>query len=705
MANRYWVAGTGTNYWTDAGTANWSASSGGAGGASVPTSADDVFFDANSSNFLGWLGGTRIAKSINCTGYTGGNFGGSGALQLSGNLTYSSTMTLTGETSITFLASATITTQNLVPTLSRARSITVNGSGITVTLNGNWTTAAITGSFTVTNGTLIVNSTTVTMGSIRLDSGGTRSISLNSATVNLGAATAINASGATSFNAGTSQINCSAASPTISGVSTLYNVSFTNTAIGTATINTVTSLNNLTFAQKTTNALSIISFDSSSLTITGTLTINSGQTDPSRRYQFFSPSFGSAFSLSANAVSASSVDFRDIAASGAASWNDSSRAGYLGDCKGNSGISFAAGRSAFWNLAGAQNWGATGWALTSTGTPAVANFPLAQDTATFTDAGSVTGTISMNLTVPIGSVDMSGRTSAMTLAIGTSSKVVYGNWTNGSGTTLSGGSGVTLDFSGRNTQTITSAGKSFASTIMTVRSPGGTVQLADAFVHTGVNSVFEVSQGTFNANNYNVTLVTFRSISSDVRTITMGSGTWTLTGSGTVWWVLNTANLTFNKNTANIVLTDTTTLLRTFIGAGLTYNDLVIGGSTGTSILYIAGSNTFNTLSSTKTVAHTIRFSEFTTNTFTNFDVDGTLGNVVTIASGNAIGSGDSSNQHTIAKAGGGTVTANYLAIQDSIATPDLTWLAINSADNGDNSGWYFGSLPATSTGNFFLFF
>lgn len=44
MANRYWVGGAGN--WND--TAHWSASSGGASGASVPTSADDVIFDGNS---------------------------------------------------------------------------------------------------------------------------------------------------------------------------------------------------------------------------------------------------------------------------------------------------------------------------------------------------------------------------------------------------------------------------------------------------------------------------------------------------------------------------------------------------------------------------------------------------------------------------------------------------------------------------------
>ena len=43
MANRYWVGGTGS--WTTSSTTNWSASSGGSSGASVPTASDSVFFD------------------------------------------------------------------------------------------------------------------------------------------------------------------------------------------------------------------------------------------------------------------------------------------------------------------------------------------------------------------------------------------------------------------------------------------------------------------------------------------------------------------------------------------------------------------------------------------------------------------------------------------------------------------------------------
>lgn len=48
MANRYWVPvlGSGTGNWSD--TAHWSTTSGGSGGADVPTSSDDVFIDSNS---------------------------------------------------------------------------------------------------------------------------------------------------------------------------------------------------------------------------------------------------------------------------------------------------------------------------------------------------------------------------------------------------------------------------------------------------------------------------------------------------------------------------------------------------------------------------------------------------------------------------------------------------------------------------------
>lgn len=48
MATRYWVGGNGT--WDAVNTANWSATSGGAGGASAPVAIDVVIIDANSGS-------------------------------------------------------------------------------------------------------------------------------------------------------------------------------------------------------------------------------------------------------------------------------------------------------------------------------------------------------------------------------------------------------------------------------------------------------------------------------------------------------------------------------------------------------------------------------------------------------------------------------------------------------------------------------
>ena len=68
MATRYWVGGSGT--WTASNTANWSASSGGPGGASAPTSVDDVVFDS-ASNATAYA--VTIGADFVGTGYiTGG---------------------------------------------------------------------------------------------------------------------------------------------------------------------------------------------------------------------------------------------------------------------------------------------------------------------------------------------------------------------------------------------------------------------------------------------------------------------------------------------------------------------------------------------------------------------------------------------------------------------------------------------------------
>jgi hypothetical protein len=113
---------------------------------------------------------------------------------------------------------------------------------------------------------------------------------------------------------------------------------------------------------------------------------------------------------------------------------------------------------------GTGNWSDDQWsdtvlvALSSTD-----NFPLAQDTAVFDE--STTGWHSHDGTTPsvidVSGIDMSARTSALTLSLSTRDNVFMANWTFGSGITLTGAQ-TNVASTVRNTQVITSAGKTFS---------------------------------------------------------------------------------------------------------------------------------------------------------------------------------------------------------------------------------------------------
>lgn len=125
MANRYWVGGSGT--WDNTSTANWSSSSGGATGASAPTSSDAVFFDANS----GASAVVDVTATAACS--TSSIDKSDINLSLSGNATFSNTMTLTSGTLT--LNSYTLTTTVFFSNNTNARTIDFGTGNIVVTLS------------------------------------------------------------------------------------------------------------------------------------------------------------------------------------------------------------------------------------------------------------------------------------------------------------------------------------------------------------------------------------------------------------------------------------------------------------------------------------------------------------------------------------------------------------------------------------------
>lgn len=98
MANRFWVNG-GNGNWNS--TTNWSASSGGVSGASVPGVADDAFFDANgNSNANAATTGLSVRSITFASGYTSNFSVTFGSLAVTTYLEFSPNMTTSGNNTL-----------------------------------------------------------------------------------------------------------------------------------------------------------------------------------------------------------------------------------------------------------------------------------------------------------------------------------------------------------------------------------------------------------------------------------------------------------------------------------------------------------------------------------------------------------------------------------------------------------------------------
>lgn len=606
MAARFWVGGTGT--WDAVTTTNWSATSGGAGGASVPTSSDDVNFDVNS--------GTSATVSIATTGANANTI----TINKS-DLTL--THVLVGSTVVgaVTLTTGTLNTANQTcswgsfnSSNANVRTLTLEASAITITGAGSgWSMA------TTTNLTVTANTATVTSSTLNTFAGG--NANYNGLSVSL-----------------------STAALAITGAFTVGNLTLTIGAVKTSAATLAGSI--------TVSTL---------LTLTGNSTVN--------RLFLASSVVGTARTITAATVSLTNVDFTDIAGAGAASPFTGTS---LGDSLGNSNITFDAPATQTRTGAGG-NWSTSGnW---------TSRVPLPQDDVVI--AAGASGTISGDMPRGGKSVDWTGFTGAWSNAI---SVTYYGNITLATGMTVTNSTSVV---SGRGSQTITSSGKTLTHGFSIV-APGGTYTLQDAMVS---NSVISVLNGGFNANNFNVTCLQFSSTTTD--TITMGSGTWSLTAT-TAISIWNLATSTLIAGTSTIVVTNASTNSRTFAGGGKTYNVLTytVAGSTGA--LVITGANSFATINfSDASNVRTLTLPSSTTTTITSaFNVNGLAGKLMTL---NSSSGGVAA---TLSKSSG-TVLVDYLSIQDSTATGGATFNATHSTNVSGNTGWSF--LSSGSEGSSML--
>lgn len=328
MADRYWVAGGTGNYNSNT---NWSATSGGASGASAPSGADNVFFNALSGvgtatinvtssclalNLTGFLGTLAFTQALTVSG-TALNFG-TGGYTVTGtaNLRLASagmTITSNGTTytgNVEFVNNAVVYT--LADNMSCSGTITaisanpiINGNTLFIGGNlTNSTTNLISGTTAfvfngtgiwsntstgrLTNNTTINTAGTLTLGTNVYYSTGTLTYTAGTvittgSTLNIQTNTTLNTNGITWNNISavgaitlgsnlTLTSTLTVAAGTLSFVLGGFSLISTNANLTMGTSGTFTMPANQTFKTLTTTATSTI--NGNTLTITENLTIN-----------------------------------------------------------------------------------------------------------------------------------------------------------------------------------------------------------------------------------------------------------------------------------------------------------------------------------------------------------------------------------------------------------------------------------------------
>lgn len=705
MATYYWVGGSGT--WSNTATTNWATSSGGAGGAGVPTSADDVVFNS-SSNATGYtvtISTGAVCKSMTANGPASGTvtFGGTtGGLTVYGSFTLASTGVSFSTSRDLYLIFAATTVGNTITT----NGVTVGDAEVTMSGTGSYSLGSaltFTRSLTITAGTLTTNNYNISCNWGFNLTGGT--LNLGSSTFTIGGFNgAWLASGNSVINAGTSTLSITGYDggfATGGGGRSLNNVVF-NTSLSYAAIggswfsaasNTDTVVNNLVFDA------SYGGTSTNGVKLWGNLTINQAlssinATEARNRIVFFGSSTTTQRTVSAASTSLTDFDFGNINAVGAGAPFTGTRISDLGN---NSNVTPSAAKTVYWNLSGNKNWYDNAWASTSGGSPSLNNYPLIQDTAVIDNAGAAN-----TITIPgigggtrrYGAINATSRTLPFSMS-GTNHYIeIYGNVKLGSA--VSGSLSAYLNFVLRSPTTEIQIPISVTECTFTGNGSQNVV-MTGALTATGTNGIKTSSSGLI-TNGYNLTSPSV-SFTSGTQTVDFGNSTITCTDTGQCF---NFVSGNLLANSSNIVLSSTSnSAARTFAGGSKSYGTLTInGGNTTSQVVNITNSNSFKAIKSDKTVAWTLRFTAGANNSFETWSLNGSSGNLLTLGS-------TSTSLTTLTYSGTSNISFDYASVSYISGRPaNFKWFAgANSTDGGNNSAVYFRTPIDPSKGNFFMFF
>ena len=442
---------------------------------------------------------------------------------------------------------------------------------------------------------------------------------------------------------------------------------------------------NLSFDANAKN-YSFILAAASSLNMNG-FTVSGNST--TNRVLICSNNMGVSRTITLNGGTFANADFRDIQFSNATDLDLSAITGLSGDCGGNTitgggtVLTFTSPTTQTYT-GGAGNWSTVGsW---------TSRVPLPQDNVSM--SGCTGGSIVADMPRLGKDIDWTGATGTPTWTINSIATEVYGSVTLISGMTLTHTS-VTFVLAGRGNHTITSAGKTWASSssgAFSIQAFGGTYTLQDAFIKGAATGALALTNGTFDMNGFNVTVagsVGFGSTSSAARTLYMRSGTFTVSGSsGSPWNVVS--SLTLDAGTSTILLTDTGASSKTFVTGGKTYYNLLISGGGAGAVIINTGGATFNRIYTDGAGTKSITLPGSATTTLLSGQGLANGTNVITFTA--------SAGSATVSKASG-TLSWDYVNLTNIPSTGGAAFYAgTHSTDGGGNTGWIFTAPPATGT-------
>ncbi|MES2593455.1 MAG: T9SS type A sorting domain-containing protein [Bacteroidota bacterium] len=622
--NLYWV-GNGGN-WNDGN--HWSTASGGAPAGCLPTSADNVFFDANSFSLPNQTITVNVpAASVQNMVWTGvtnspvfhGDY--TNTLNIFGSLSLVSAMTFDFTGSLDFeatLPDQTITTAG--KTINT--SISFNGIGGSWTLQDDlkcdyW--------IYLNNGALNTNNKTVNAYAFTSSTASSRALNMGSSVFNLsfnGSIWKINPTGM-NLNSGTSTINGvgfnGGQQDFYGGGFTYNNINFVGAALGKiidnntindlffgsdgiiqggnfhnidftsdATLYYTNSCNNVTIAENaniigsnTFNSLTLSPGYSYTLAAGATQTIitsltASGNCGALIEIKSGTPGIQSFIYKAAGIVTLSDMSLKDISVTGGAVFI----ANNLNDLSNNAGwtvgpLGALTSKNLYW-VGNGGNWNdGNHWSLTSGGIPAGCS-PTTLDNVFF-DANSFTTvgqTVSVN--VPAAFANNMVWTGV------TNNPTFYGDYANslkiyGSFTLAAG---MIMDFTGPVFFEATSTGKNLTfagkviNTSLTFNGIGGSWTLQDALT---CNYWIYLNNGALTTNNKTVNAHAFNSTTSSARALNMGSSVFNLTFNGLIWNI-NPLGMVLNAGSSTINGVGATGGQQDFYGGGFTYNNIFFIG-------------------------------------------------------------------------------------------------------------------------------